>query len=76
LYITRYGDYTVEMYKEGSEIHSPNLWRTTDDLNVSRLVLQNINRTVKISFPNCGQRGLRIADYKLGTGDWVYSGLA
>ena len=56
LLITRYEDDTVEIYKEGTEIQSLYFWRTTDELNVSRLVLQNINRTVKIAFPDCGQR--------------------
>ena len=56
LFITRYEEDTVEIYKEGTEIQSLYFWRTTDELNVSRLVLQNINRPVKIAFPDCGQR--------------------
>ena len=55
LFITRYEDDTVEIYKEGTEIQSLYFWRTTDELNVSRLVFQNINRPVKIAFPDCGQ---------------------
>jgi len=55
LFITRYEDYTVEIYEEGTEIQFLYFWRTTDELNVSRLVLQNINRPVKIAFPDCGQ---------------------
>ena len=42
LFITRYEDDKVAIYKEGTEIQSLYLWRTTDELNVSRLVLQNI----------------------------------
>ena len=74
LFITRYEDDTVEIYKEGTEIQSLYFWRTTDELNVSRLVLQNINRPVTIAFPDCGQR---TSDYGIQT--WnrgVYSGLA
>ena len=57
LFITRYEEDTVEIYKEGTKIQSLYFWRTTDEFkNVSRLVLQNINRPVKISFPDCGQR--------------------
>ena len=56
LLITRYEDDTVEIYKEGTEIQSLYFWRTTDELNVSRLVLQNINRPVKIEGEDCGQR--------------------
>ena len=56
LLITRYEEDTVEIYKEGTENHSLHFWRTTDELNVSRLVLQNVNRPVKIAFPDCGQR--------------------
>ena len=56
LFITRYEDDKVAIYKEGTEIQSLYFWRTTDELNVSRLVLQNINRPVKIAFPDCGQR--------------------
>ena len=55
-FITRYEDDTVEIYKEGTEIQSLYFWRTTDELNVSRLVFQNISRPVKIAFPDCGQR--------------------
>ena len=56
LFITRYEDDTVEIYKEGTEIQS--------ELNVSRLVLKNINRPVKITFPDCGQR---TSDYGIQT---------
>ena len=52
LFITRYEEDTVEIYKEGTETQSLYFWRTTDELNVSRLVLQNINRPVKIAFPD------------------------
>ena len=68
LFITRYEDDTVEIYKEGTEIQSLYFWRTTDELNVSRLVLQNINRPVKIAFP-AADNGLPIMEYKLGTWD-------
>ena len=64
LFITRYEEDTVEIYKEGTKIQSLNFWRTTDELNVSRLVLQNINRPVKIAFPDCGQR---TSDYGIQT---------
>ena len=64
LFITRYEEDTVEIYKEGTEIQSLYFWRTTDDLNVSRLVLQNINRPVKIALPDCGQR---TSDYGIQT---------
>ena len=64
LFITRYEGNTVEIYKEGTEIQSLYFWRTTDELNVSRLVLQNINRPVKIAFPDCGQR---TSDYGIQT---------
>jgi len=64
LFITRYEDDTVEIYKEGTEIQSLYFWRTTDELNVSRLVLQNINRPVKIEFQDCGQR---TSDYGIQT---------
>ena len=60
LFITRYEEDTVEIYKEGTEIQSLYFWRTTDELNVSRLVLQNINRPVK----NCIS-GLRTTDFGL-----------
>ena len=61
LFITRYEDDTVEIYKEGTEIQSLYFWRTTDELNVSRLVLQNHFRTA--------DNGLPIMEYKLGTWD-------
>ena len=64
LFITRYEDDTVEIYKEGTEIQSLYFRRTTDELNVSRFVLQNINRPVKIAFPDCGQR---TSDYGIQT---------
>ena len=64
LFITRYEDDTVEIYKEGTEIQSLYFWRATDELNVSRLVVQNINRPVKIVFPDCGQR---TSDYGIQT---------
>ena len=64
LFITRYEEDTVEIYKEGTEIQSLYFWRTTDELNVSRLVLQNINRPVKTAFPDCGQR---TSDYGIQT---------
>ena len=66
LFITRYEDDKVAIYKEGTEIQSLYFWRTTDELNVSRLVLQNINRPVKIAFPDCGQR---TSDYGIQTWD-------
>jgi len=64
LFITRYEDDKVAIYKEGTEIQSLYFWRTTDELNVSRLVLQNMNRPVKIAFPDCGQR---TSDYGIQT---------
>jgi len=64
LFITRYEDDTVEIYKEGTEIQSLYFWRTTDELNVSRLVVQNINRPVKIVFPDCEQQ---TSDYGIQT---------
>ena len=64
LFITRYEDDKVAIYKEGTEIQSLYFWRATDELNVSRLVLQNINRPVKIAFADCGQR---TSDYGLRT---------
>ena len=64
LFITRYEEDTVEIYKEGTEIQSLCFWRTTDELNVSRLLLQNINWPVKIAFPDCGQR---TSDYGIQT---------
>ena len=64
LFITRYEDDTVEIYKEGTEIQSLYFWRTTGELNVSRLALQNIKRAVKIAFPDCGQR---TSDYGIQT---------
>ena len=69
LFITRYEDDTVEIYKEGTEIQSLYFWRTTDELNVSRLGLQNINRPVKIAFLDCGQR---TSDY--GIQNWHMNG--
>ena len=56
-FITRYRDDTVEIYEEGTEIQLLYFWRTTDELNVSRLVLQNINRP--------GLSGLRTTDFGL-----------
>jgi len=64
LFITRYEEDTAEISKEGTEIQSLYFWRTTDELNVSRLMLQNINRPVKITFPDCGQR---TSDYGIQT---------
>ena len=64
LFITRYEDDTAEIYNEGTEIQSLYFWRTTDELNVSRLALQNIKRAVKIAFPDCGQR---TSDYGIQT---------
>ena len=66
LFITRHEDDTVEIYKEGTEIQSLYFRRTTDELNVSRLVLQNINRPVKIAFPDCGQRTYGIQTWNMG----------
>ena len=68
LFITRYKDDIVEIYKEGTEIQSLYFWRTTDELNVSRLVLQNTNRPVKMHF-RTADNGLPIMEHKLGTWD-------
>ena len=65
LFITRYEDDTAEIYNEGTEIQSLYFWRTTDELNVSRLALQNIKRAVKLHF-RTADNGLRIMEYKLG----------